>query len=50
LNEKTSLLAVAFYNLGCETEHLGNIGYAVFAYSRALDLESATHGDSKLSK
>ena len=36
--EKTSLLSIAYYNKGCECEHLKNLIKATQAYSRAVNL------------
>lgn len=37
-HERSSLLSIAYYNKGCECEHLGKIIKAVQAFSRAVGL------------
>lgn len=49
LKEKSALLAIAYYNLGCEYEHINQIENCVEAYSRAHQLEKARSHSSNLS-
>ena len=35
LKEKIALLAIAYYNLGCEYEHIQQIDNCIEAYQRA---------------
>lgn len=46
--EKTSLLSIAYYNKGCECEHLHKLLNATQAFSRAVNLQSGRHGNQVL--
>ena len=43
--ERTSLLAIAYYNQGCELENLDNLIRATQAFSRAVNLISGSQAN-----
>jgi tetratricopeptide (TPR) repeat protein len=43
--ERTSLLSIAYYNKGCECEHMKKIIKAAQAFSRAVNLQSGHQGN-----
>lgn len=49
-HERMSLLSIAYYNKGCECEHLKNMIKATQAFSRAVNLQSGRHGNQDLLK
>lgn len=44
LNEKESLAAIAYYNLGCQQEHLKQYHLSMQSYKRALIYEKVRVG------
>ena len=48
--EKTSLLSIAYYNKGCECEHLNKMLKATQAFTRAVNLQAGRYGNQQLLK
>ena len=48
--ERTSLLSIAYYNKGCECEHMKKIIKAAQAFGRAVNLQSGHQGNQILLK
>ena len=50
LGEKYTLLAIAYFNLGCESEHLNQLEDSMDAYQRAKNLDLGRYGNHQLDK